>query len=610
MKQSDLRNKEIGTREIIKSAWWAFSFCYKFERWLVIENIAANVIMAVFTYLQLASFSNIVNEVIKTQQAGTGFTQSLLHQILLLMLSFLIPSIFRSLEMRNENQLRPKLFTHAQLYMIDHLSKLDIAAVENSEFQKKLAFANEWGIQSIHATFFNAVELIRNAVALLTAAIVLYLIKPALVVLAFGGAIPVYFSEEKYGKLMFRLYTEQTDDTRIRQDRNSFFFNPTKLIEVFIFNIASFLRSQIATLRTTWDQKVIKAGKQRALVYFLTDLFSFITLFIAIYLIVLGGINGTLAIGTLVLAFTAYRNFGGNTTQFFYSMTRTQEQARYASRWREVIETAPYIKPLENALRPIWTTPPTIHFKNVSFIYPNTDRIVLKNIDLVIKPGEKLALVGLNGAGKTTLIKLLARVYDPSEGSILIDTFDLKTIDPDWWRMQLGILFQNFSNFQMTARESIAISRPDKPIDDEKVIRAAEESGAVDFIKNFPKQYNQIIWKGFQDGVELSQGQHQRMAVARILYRDALISVLDEPTSAIDAVAEEKIFEVLETKMEGKTVVLISHRFSTVKNADKIAVIEHGELKELGSHKELMKKKKGRYAELYTMQASRYLEEK
>jgi ATP-binding cassette subfamily B protein len=159
----------------------------------------------------------------------------------------------------------------------------------------------------------------------------------------------------------------------------------------------------------------------------------------------------------------------------------------------------------------------------------------------------------------------------------------------------------------MTIRESIAVARPDQPIDDEKVRWAAEMTDAIDFIEEFPNKFDQLVWKGFKDGVELSKGQFQRMAVARIFYRDAAISVLDEPTSAIDAVAEEKIFEVLETKMKGKTVVLISHRFSTVKNADKIAVIEHGELKELGSHKELMQKN-GRYYELFTMQANRYLE--
>jgi ABC-type multidrug transport system fused ATPase/permease subunit len=177
----------------------------------------------------------------------------------------------------------------------------------------------------------------------------------------------------------------------------------------------------------------------------------------------------------------------------------------------------------------------------------------------------------------------------------------------DYWRAYLGILFQDFSNYNMTIRESIAIARPGEPIDDERVKRAAEMTDATEFIQEFPNGYNQLVWKGFKDGVELSKGQFQRMAVARIFYRDAAISILDEPTSAIDAVAEEKIFDVLEKKMAGKTVVLISHRFSTVKNANKIAVIEHGELKELGSHKELMEKK-GRYHELFTMQANRYLE--
>lgn len=198
-------------------------------------------------------------------------------------------------------------------------------------------------------------------------------------------------------------------------------------------------------------------------------------------------------------------------------------------------------------------------------------------------------------------------MYDPTQGTILIGGIDLKDIDLDYWRNYLGVLFQDFSNFQMTAKEAIAISRPNDSLDEEKVLWASKMAGTHEFIEELPKKYDQLIWKGFKDGVELSKGQFQRMAVARIFYRDALISVLDEPTSAIDAVAEEKIFEVLETKMEGKTSILISHRFSTVKNADKIAVIEHGELKELGSHKELMAKN-GRYAELYNMQASRYLE--
>jgi ATP-binding cassette subfamily B protein len=259
------------------------------------------------------------------------------------------------------------------------------------------------------------------------------------------------------------------------------------------------------------------------------------------------------------------------------------------------------------AIKPDWATPPTVEFKDVSFSYPETEKTILKHISFTVTPGEKLAIVGLNGAGKTTLIKLLCRVYDPTEGVILVNGVDLKEIDLDAWREYLGVLFQDFSNFQMTAKEAIAISRPNQPLDEEKVLWAAQMAGAAEFIEELPKKYDHLLWKGFKDGVELSKGQYQRMAVARILYRDAFISVLDEPTSAVDAIAEEKIFEVLETKMEGRTVVLISHRFSTVKNADKIAVIEHGELKELGSHKELMAKN-GRYTELYNMQASRYLE--
>jgi ATP-binding cassette subfamily B protein len=320
-------------------------------------------------------------------------------------------------------------------------------------------------------------------------------------------------------------------------------------------------------------------------------------------------VMGEILIGSLLLAFNTYRSFNSTIVQFFTRVSDIEDQARYVGRWYELFDIKSKIVNKTNALRPEWQKPPVIEFKNVSFSYPETDVIVTKNISFKLESGEKLAVVGVNGAGKTTMVKLLCRIYDPTEGEITVDGINLKDIDTTYWREHLGVLFQDFANFNMTVREAIAISRPNEPINDEKVLQAAMMAEADEFIQTFPKKYEQLLWKGYKDGVELSKGQHQRMAVARILYRDALISVLDEPTSAIDAVAEEKIFEVLETKMKGKSGVLISHRFSTVKNADKIAVIEHGELKELGSHKELMKKD-GRYAELFNMQASRYLEEK
>jgi ATP-binding cassette subfamily B protein len=206
------------------------------------------------------------------------------------------------------------------------------------------------------------------------------------------------------------------------------------------------------------------------------------------------------------------------------------------------------------------------------------------------------------------MIKLLCRVYDPTEGTILINGTDLKDIHLEDWQQAIGILFQDFPSYNLTVRESIGVGRIAEPMNEENMKLAAQYSGADEFITSFPTTYDQLIWKEFKDGTDLSKGQHQRLAVARMFYRNAAITILDEPTASIDAVTEEKIFSTLEKNMEGKTVILITHRFSTVKNADKTLMLENGKIIEQGSHRELMHLNL-KYADLYKMQARRYLED-
>ncbi|MCI0752091.1 MAG: ABC transporter ATP-binding protein/permease, partial [Flammeovirgaceae bacterium] len=227
----------------------------------------------------------------------------------------------------------------------------------------------------------------------------------------------------------------------------------------------------------------------------------------------------------------------------------------------------------------------------------------LTNLSFTIKPGEKIAIVGVNGAGKTTLIKLLCRIYDPTEGVIEINGTDLRDLHLEDWQNAIGILFQDFPIYNLTIKESIGVGRISERIRQEKLEQAAKFSGADEFITD----YDQLIWKEFKDGIDLSKGQHQRLAVARMFYRNAAITILDEPTASIDAVTEEKIFSSLEKNTEGKTVILITHRFSTVKNANKILMLEQGAIIEQGSHRDLMRLQE-KYAALYTMQANRYLE--
>lgn len=250
------------------------------------------------------------------------------------------------------------------------------------------------------------------------------------------------------------------------------------------------------------------------------------------------------------------------------------------------------------------TLPPKIEFNNVTFRYPGSNDLALKGVSFVIKPGENIAMVGRNGAGKTTIVKLLCRFYDVTSGEILINGINIKDIKLSGWYKFMGTLFQEFMHYDFTVEENIMLGNP-KIKGKEKVRQAAEQSGAVEFIKKLPKKYKQVLGRQFEGGVELSQGQWQKLAIARAFYENAPILILDEPTSAIDAEAEYEIFKNLNEHYKNKTLFLISHRFSTVRNADRIFVLDKGKIVEEGSHEELLANGKI-YTKMFNTQAIGY----
>ena len=245
-------------------------------------------------------------------------------------------------------------------------------------------------------------------------------------------------------------------------------------------------------------------------------------------------------------------------------------------------------------------------FENVGFKYPESEKWALRHLNFTLHPGEKLALVGENGAGKTTLVKLLARLYEPTEGRILLDGRDLSEYHPEDLRQQIGVIFQDYMRFMFSAAENIAVGNIESRADQDRIENSAEKSLANDVIEQLPNKYNQMLGKRFSDGVELSGGQWQKVALARAYMRDAQLIILDEPTSALDARAEHEVFIRFAELMKGKSAVLISHRFSTVRMADNILFLEYGQILEKGSHEELLEKG-GRYAELFHLQAKGYL---
>jgi ATP-binding cassette subfamily B protein len=246
-----------------------------------------------------------------------------------------------------------------------------------------------------------------------------------------------------------------------------------------------------------------------------------------------------------------------------------------------------------------------IEFRGVGFRYPGNDEWALRGVDLTIRPGEKVALVGHNGAGKTTLIKLLSRLYDPTEGCILIDGIDIRDLEPLELQQRIGVIFQDFVRYHLPVRENIGFGQINAMDDPERIAAAARKSGADAVIEDLPAGYDTMLGRWFSDGHELSLGQWQKIALARAFMREAEILVLDEPTASVDAQTEYEIFQHFKELTDGKMAILISHRFSTVRMADRIAVILEGRITELGTHEELLRRE-GTYSKLFSMQAEGY----
>jgi ATP-binding cassette subfamily B protein len=244
-------------------------------------------------------------------------------------------------------------------------------------------------------------------------------------------------------------------------------------------------------------------------------------------------------------------------------------------------------------------------FQNVSFAYPGTERMVLKDFNLTLSPGERIALIGENGQGKTTVVKLITRLYDPTEGRILLDGIDLREYSLEDLHRQIGVIFQDFMRFEMTARENIAVGKIDQPHQQSEIELAAHKSLADTVVRKLAGGYDQMLGRRFEGGVELSGGEWQKMALARAYLRDAQLLILDEPTAALDARSELEVFERFAELTEGKMALLISHRFSTVRMADRIVVLSGGRLIEEGNHQELMARN-GLYASMFEMQAASY----
>jgi len=567
-----------------------------------IANYVVDIFQAAFNFIQFGAIAIIVNEFTVHGLAGARI-QVLIWAIVLLIISDWGPSVlayFANYIYQVQNRLLSRHLTNKENMKLE---TLDIGTIESSEFQNMLDTVNNRGSNAFYNAFNTSGDLVGDITTIVVAFIAVAAISPFILLVIIVTAIPTYFIAQNRARLMNLAWIQYTELRRSVSAKNSLFYNKAPLIEVKNFGIGNYLNTTLINLMKSFHDKLDKIDWNRFMWNVLSR--SIITLGFAISFIyiIFKVKSGLLSLGSVVFLFGVISRFQSSLRGLLGDISNLMEYQESLSIFMNFFELEPALEDGSIVLKgPI----KTIEFKNVSFKYPTGTVDVLHDINLTINQGDHFAIVGLNGAGKTTFIKLVTRVYDTTSGEILINGRNIKEYETSSLKKQTAILFQDYS---MHSEESIKQNIQIGDISyhsSKKVKEVATITNANDFIMQLPKQYDQKLGTEFRGGVELSKGQKQKVALARTLYRKASFVILDEPTAAVDAVSEDSIFKaLLGNKQSNQILLVISHKFSNVREADKILVIGSGTILEEGNHDELMKLN-GEYAKLFNLQAEGY----
>jgi ATP-binding cassette, subfamily B, bacterial len=546
----------------------------------------------------------IIDEVIMVHNRP-GYSTTHLWQLVAAELALAVFSDGLSRAITLADSLLGDLFAnHTSVRIMKHAATLDLDQFEDASFYDKLERARQ---QTVGRTILlsQILSQVQDLITMCFLAAGLIVFNPWLILLLFLAVLPAFLGESYFNDRSYALTRGQTPQRRELDYLRFLGASDETAKEVKIFGLSGFLTDRFKTLSDTFYRDNRKLSIQRSLWGSLFSLIGTVGYYGAYVLIILRAASGKLSIGDLTFLAGSFRQLRSLLEGILSRFTSVSQGAIYLRDLFEFFEIHPRILPparplpFPNPIRQGYT------FENVGFRYQHSERWANRHLTFTLHPGEKLALVGENGAGKTTLVKLLARLYDPTEGRILLDGHDLREYDLDELRLNTGIIFQDYLRFQMTLSQNIATGKIAEKENHEKIVQAAQQSLADTVVQKLPGAYEQMLGRRFQGGVELSGGEWQKVALARAYMRDAQLLILDEPTSALDARAEYEVFLRFADLTKGKTAVLISHRFSTVRMADRILFLEKGELAEIGSHEELIRKN-GRYADLFQLQARGY----
>jgi len=451
------------------------------------------------------------------------------------------------------------------------------------------------------------VQMGQNVISLLGVAVLILTFSLFIALILFAAAIPAALVRYYYARARYRFEQGKTETDRQAWYYHWVLTDSGHAKEVRLFNLGSLFRTRFRDLRSDLREGRLSLARYRTVADVLSNSVAIIALFASFAFIAYSGLTGAITIGSLVMYFMAFQLGLGFIQTILGALARLYEDNLFLTNFYQFLDLKPAILSPDTPVPVPEPLTQSVAFENVHFSYPGGKKDVIAGVSLTLHPGEVIALVGENGSGKTTLVKLLCRLYDPDEGKITVNGIELRDLDPVAWRKKISVIFQDYVHYYLSAAENIWVGDIEQEQDPDHITAAADRSGADPVIRGLPDGYQTKLGHWFSDGQELSEGEWQKIALARAFFRNSGIVILDEPTSSLDPLAEAELFRNFRNLLEGRSAVIISHRFSTVQMADRIYLLDKGRIIEQGSHGELLRLN-GRYSHLFRTQAEHYQE--
>jgi ATP-binding cassette subfamily B protein len=566
----------------------------------LVSRLFSSIIPLVLLWITKLIIDGIVHAVSTHQHVQRGFWWLVAAEFCVAVLNSVLT---RTIDY-SDSLLADKYTRHVSIRVMNHAAGLDLVAYEDPVFYDRLERARVQATDRL--VMIQAIgRLVQQAVTTITLSVSIMWFSPWLMLLLIAGVIPAFLGESHFALLGYAKNFRQTPVRRQLDYLRVLGGSKEAAKELKLFGLRNFLRERFTRLSDDIYRENVALSRLKLVAGSLLSVIGTMGFYSAYAFVIWRTVKGGLTIGELTFLTGAIQQASSNIQQIFSTLAAIGDQALFLTDLLAFFEMQPTIRSKPNALpapRPIVRG---VEFRNVSFQYPGNSRRVLDHISFQLHPAERLALIGENGEGKTTIVKLMTRLYDPTEGQVLLDGIDLREYDLEDLHREIGVIFQDFMRYEMTARENIAVGRIEEIDNLELLQTAAHKSMADSVIGRLPGIYDQMLGRRFEQGVDLSGGEWQKVALARAYLRDAQLLILDEPTAALDARSEFEVFRRFSELTTGKMALFISHRFSTVRAADRILVLANGKIAEEGTHDQLARLG-GRYAEMFEMQASSY----